>query len=88
MTSSEKNKLEIIFTEALKQVSSQDRDAFIDKACAGDGELKKQVTRLVGAHKEAGDFLETPPVDPDALCEIQTPEEVPGARIGRTVTTR
>lgn len=49
-----------IFTEALG-VSLQERDAFLDRECRGDEELRRKVEALLRAHDRIGDFLEEPP---------------------------
>ena len=49
-----------IFTQALK-LAPQDRAAFLDQACRGDGELRGKVEALLKAHDRLGNFLEEPP---------------------------
>jgi hypothetical protein len=50
----------IIFTEAVRLPAEQ-RAAFVDRACAGDENLRRQVLALLDAHERVGDFLESPP---------------------------
>ena len=52
-----------IFTEALKYPVAE-RGAFLDRACAGDVELRRKVEALLRAYERLGDFLETPPIKP------------------------
>jgi serine/threonine protein kinase len=40
-----------------------ERTAFLDLACAGDGDLRRAVDSLLAADAEAGDFIETPPAE-------------------------
>ncbi len=40
-----------------------DRDAFLEKACAGDDELRKEVDRLLACKTEAEDFIESPALE-------------------------
>jgi len=54
---------EPIFTEALKHPVAE-REAFLDRACAGDAELRHKVEALLRAYERLGDFLETPPLKP------------------------
>ena len=54
---------EPIFTEALKHPVAE-REAFLDRACAGDAELRRKVEALLRAYERLGDFLETPPLKP------------------------
>jgi eukaryotic-like serine/threonine-protein kinase len=49
-----------VFTEAVK-VPLQDRAAFLDNACGGDENLRRQVESLLRAHDRVGNFLEEPP---------------------------
>src|SRR5262245_53813609 len=49
-----------IFTEALS-VPVEERAAFIDEACGGDGELRRRVEKLLKSHEQIGDFLEESP---------------------------
>jgi hypothetical protein len=50
-----------IFTQAL-QLPVAERAAFLDRACAGDEDLRRIVEALLRAHERVGDFLETPPL--------------------------
>ncbi|MEX2139334.1 MAG: serine/threonine-protein kinase [Pirellulales bacterium] len=47
-----------IFAEALECASEQQRVAHLDRACAGDRELRACVEGLLRAHHEAGKFLD------------------------------
>lgn len=49
-----------VFTEALK-VPVRQRDAFLDRTCAGDPELRRKVEALLKAHDRLGSFMEEPP---------------------------
>ena len=44
----------------------QERASFLDQACAGDEDLKKEANSLIGAYDEAGDFIEQPAIAQDA----------------------
>jgi WD40 repeat protein/serine/threonine protein kinase len=48
-----------VFLTALEQ-KPEERDAFLDMACARDAALRRNVDALLRAHEGAGDFLETP----------------------------
>ena len=60
---------EAIFHAAL-DVSDNDRGPYVDKACAGNPQLRADVEALLRAHAEAGSFLEKGPLmsrkSPDA----------------------
>src|SRR5258708_1671406 len=48
-----------IFESAL-EAPSQDRPAFLDRACAGDSALREEVERLLRSDAEADGFLNAP----------------------------
>ncbi len=47
-----------LFDEAMTR-APKERVAFLEKACQGDADLRKQVQRLVRSHQKSGDFLES-----------------------------
>ena len=49
-----------VFTEALKLPVRQ-RDAFLERSCAGDQELRRKVEALLKAHDRLGNFMEERP---------------------------
>jgi len=49
-----------IFTQALK-LSSQAREAFLERSCGSDEDLQRKVEALLKAHGRLGNFLEEPP---------------------------
>ena len=49
-----------IFTEALK-LQPREREAFLERACGSDEELRHKVEALLRAHGRLGNFLEEPP---------------------------
>src|SRR5262249_39519742 len=51
--------LEEIFQTAIERPPDQ-RQGFIDEACAGDKSLKSAAESLVASFEEASDFIETP----------------------------
>jgi hypothetical protein len=52
-------RLQAVFEEALSHAPSE-RDAYLDRACAADSELRSAVARLLAAHDSAESFLERP----------------------------
>src|SRR2546426_6639346 len=74
-----------ILNEALDLPAGQ-RAAYLDQACAGDAELRRQVEALLRAHEAAEDFLETPPTalgfKRTAAVNLSISEK-PGDKIGR-----
>jgi WD40 repeat protein len=75
---------EAVFEAALK-LPAGERAAYLDKACAGDGELRRRVEGLLGAFERAGGFLIEPavPLPPRTSPLTLPPTEKPGDRIGR-----
>ncbi len=57
------------------------REAFLDEACAGDPELRREVEVLLDSHARAGEFIESPAyaVMADSLAASDI---VPGSAIG------
>jgi hypothetical protein len=65
-----------IFTEAL-QHPVVERRAFLDRACAGDDELRRKVEALLRAHDRLGNFMEPPPPGSPAMSDSSVDEEPP-----------
>ncbi len=53
--------VDALFDQVL-QLPPVEREAFLDRACAGDAELRGQVERLLAADAQAATFLEHPPL--------------------------
>lgn len=51
--------VEQILEEAL-ECAPQEREAYLERACAGDDDLKKEVGTLIHSYEEAGNFIEEP----------------------------
>ena len=51
---------EQVFLAALELPSQADRNVYLEKACAGDAELRRQVDELLAAHFKSGEFLDEP----------------------------
>ena len=69
--------LEAAFSEALEIPEGPERDAFLDRACDGDAELRRQVESLLSLHDRAGPFLDSPTVS-----HADAPPEPVGAAVG------
>jgi len=70
---------ESIFLEALQKPTPADRVAYLARACAGNGELRRDIERLLQAHERAGNFLGQNP----GLATIDHPaSEGPGTVFG------
>ena len=63
-------RLEEVFSAA-RDLPALERAAFLERACGGDAELRRQADSLLAAHEQAGDFLDhTIPLSaPDFLIE-------------------
>jgi serine/threonine protein kinase/WD40 repeat protein len=69
-----------IFLEAVK-IAPDRWDAYLVQACAGDEDLRRLVSDLLGAHKDAGSFLDSPA--PALAPTVDGPiSERPGSVVG------
>jgi serine/threonine protein kinase/WD40 repeat protein len=72
-----------IFENAVEIPSATERQAFLDRACAGSPELRIKVDALLRAYEEADSFLESPALAPALVPTLDEPlTERPGAVIG------
>jgi non-specific serine/threonine protein kinase/serine/threonine-protein kinase len=69
-------RLKRVFQDALDQPEAA-RGAFLDRECAGDAELRREVDTLIASHADAGGFLSRPAVDRAAPASA-----LEGRRIG------
>ena len=69
--------IEAIFSEALEIPAAEARAAHLDRVCAADPELRRQVESLINAHDRAGRFLGSSTVS----FESGSPEPV-GSTVG------
>jgi hypothetical protein len=78
-----------VFLAAVEKSDRAARNVYLDDACAGDDELRRQVEALLAQHEQASGHLEAPPASflektgPFAVtaCETASPEAA-GNRIG------
>jgi eukaryotic-like serine/threonine-protein kinase len=83
-----------IFREALEQTDLSQRAASLDRACAGDPDLRRRVEDLLRAYDQASVPLEYRIADPDATADVSAEKvatataepsplaEAAGSRIG------
>ena len=76
------SELKAIFWDALDQSPGADRRGYLDRACGDDPDLRARVEALLGAHDDAGRFLEVPVLTPTATWELPGPLEAPGMAVG------
>ncbi len=75
MSGAEWSRINALFHETIAQPPAE-RDAFLDKACAGDRALRDEVASLIASHETAGEFIEQPAaMAPDATLP-STPDGV------------
>ncbi len=51
---------DLIFEEALRKPTPDEREAYLREVCRGDDRLRQRLTRMIDARLVAGEFLETP----------------------------
>jgi serine/threonine protein kinase/tetratricopeptide (TPR) repeat protein len=73
---------ELVFEAALK-LPAGEREAYLDRTCAGDVELRRRVEALLGAFGRAGAFLKEPASPVPTRTVGPAPAEKAGDRIGR-----
>jgi serine/threonine protein kinase/tetratricopeptide (TPR) repeat protein len=73
--------LESIFFAALQKQPGPERSEYLDQACAGDVELRRQLERMLAAQADAGSFMERPALAGDATINHSIIEG-PGTVIG------
>jgi eukaryotic-like serine/threonine-protein kinase len=56
MSPDQEHRLEEIFSAA-RNLPPRERTAFLERACGGDAELRRQADSLLAAHEQAGQFL-------------------------------
>ena len=62
-----------LYNSAL-ELESHQRGAFLEKACAGDESLRKEIERLLAQQAEAEDLLGTPALEVAARALAQESE--------------
>jgi serine/threonine protein kinase len=68
--------------EQVIAMAPDERAAFLDEACAGDGHLRTEVEALLRAHAAAGGFMEAPTSGATAAGRMARHLEGPGTVIG------
>jgi serine/threonine protein kinase/uncharacterized protein HemY len=84
--------IEAIFFAALSKGTPEERAAYVQEACGGDGAVRRQVERLLNAQARLGNFLEEPVGHDGDAASLSFPfpeppvagagEERPGTVIG------
>jgi serine/threonine protein kinase/tetratricopeptide (TPR) repeat protein len=71
-----------IYWDAVQLASAAERNAYLDRVCAGERELRGRVEQLLQARSKAEGFLESPPPAPVATVDEHPLSEGPGTVIG------
>ena len=69
-----------LFIAALQLADDAERRAYLNKACAGDADLRRRVEVLLAAFGQAGSFLQPPAPEPNPTTD--RPPEHAGTQIG------
>jgi serine/threonine protein kinase len=70
-----------VFASAL-ECDPRDRAAFLNAACGGDAEVRREIESLLASDNSLGDFIERPPPELKVLLsEHSTADEI-GKRVG------
>ena len=71
-----------IFDHAVEIEAAEQREAYLDEACAGKAGLREKVAGLLRAYEAAASFLESPA--PNLIATVDDPaiSERPGTIIG------
>src|SRR5271163_2924777 len=82
------NREEALFDAALQLATSEERAAYLQKACPEDEPLRQRVLALLQAHTQADDVLDKPAAGVPARTLILNPvlfqpSEKPGDKVGR-----
>ena len=81
MTRERWHKIRELFKSALERTPDE-RAPFLDLACAGDEELRKEVESLIASHEKTGSFIDAPAFEAAAQLLADNPALTPGQRIG------
>ena len=82
MTPERYRRIEQVYEAAL-ELSGPERVDFLKSACAGDEDLRREVTSLLDAQQEASGFLEAPPDDlAAAMASAEQGRSLLGRRVG------
>jgi serine/threonine protein kinase len=85
MTSQESKRLRAVYAAALQR-DPEERDAYLDRACAGQPDLRARVAALLQAHSQ--DFLETQGAPPVSPPDVGHPDAIEGKVIGPYIVRR
>ena len=70
MSPDQEHRLEEVFSAA-RNLPPLERAAFLERACRGDTELRRQADSLLAAHEQAGPFLQQTVVHPTPISPLE-----------------
>ncbi len=76
------DQIESILADALEIESEAERRQFVERACGGDAELRREVEELIESHVRASGFFERLAVRGPEITTETAPRERPGTVIG------
>jgi Tol biopolymer transport system component len=76
-------KIDDLFEEAMQR-PPEEHSAFLDEACAGDDELRKEVESLLNAYRQVGGFIQSPAINVAAKRMADEDTGI-GREIGREI---
>lgn len=83
MTPEQWKKIDDLLDAAL-DLPPERHDAFLDEACEGDEELRREMESLLAAHQKAGSFIETTPAKGMASAlDFEKAQGFPGSLVGQ-----
>jgi hypothetical protein len=85
MTSQESRRLRAVYAAALQR-DPEERDEYLNHACAGEPELRAKVAALLQAHSQ--DFLDTQGVPALSPPDLNHPDAIEGKVIGPYIVRR
>src|SRR5262245_11215493 len=77
----DRQSIDAIFCAAIERETANQRNDYLEEACQGDAELRRQVDRLLRAHFGAGSFLKSAGPAVEATVTQPVPES-PGTVVG------
>ncbi len=81
--SAERKDEEAIFKRVIKLKTSEEREAYLKRACKGDAKLLDRLEILLRAHEQSDDFLDSLPFGTKITLDSSPISEGPGTMIGR-----
>jgi eukaryotic-like serine/threonine-protein kinase len=78
---------EAVFFAALAKIDPAERAAYLNEACGANGDLRRQVDRLLAAHPQVGSFLQDDAAHPSPIGGVGA-EVRGGATVEVPITER